>query len=297
MISKSLIEVSMFLKNEFVEPVSYVFKKYCDYDYVISEDVEYNPDEGEPKPVSEKVTIKSYINDDDQQKQKISYIQGSLALIRIVSEIPEISIKKILKKDWLEQKFPTVKIGSKFIITNEANFFSESRIVIRINPGLGFGTGHHPTTKMMLERMETYPFKGKKIFDFGCGSGILSLAAKKLGANVIKAIDIDELAIKSAEQNAKLSKLNEIEIKLGSIESLDKHLKYEIILANISSAILIKYANDLFTLTEKKATLLCSGILDKDRNKTIDSLESAGFFLKNSFKEEDWVCLEMKNYD
>ena len=106
MIKDSLIELSLIIKNEFVEPVSYVFKKFCDYDFVISEEIEYNPDENENRPISEFITIKSYLEDSDDKQQKISSIQGSLALIRLVCDIPELSIRKIFKKDWAEQKFP-----------------------------------------------------------------------------------------------------------------------------------------------------------------------------------------------
>ena len=94
---------------------------------------------------------------------------------------------------------------------------SKSKILIKINPGLGFGTGHHPTTKMMLEKMEDLKFSNKKILDFGCGSGILSIAAKKLGAKTITALEIDDLAINSAKENIKFSNLSDIDIRLSLI--------------------------------------------------------------------------------
>ena len=94
----SLIEISLIIKNEFVEPVSYVLKKFSDYDFVITEDIEFNPDENEKRPKSDLVTIKSYLEDDTNLDNKLSSIQGALALIRIVSEVPELIIKKYIKK-------------------------------------------------------------------------------------------------------------------------------------------------------------------------------------------------------
>ena len=294
MIKDSLIELSLIIKNEFVEPVSYVFKKFCDYDFVISEEIEYNPDENEDRPISEFVTIKSYLEDSDDKQQKISSIQGSLALIRLVCDIPELSIRKIFKKDWAEQKFPSIEIGKRFIITNDKKFTSNSKIIININPGLGFGTGHHPTTKMMLENIEKYDLESKSVLDFGCGSGILSIAAKKLNAKNIVAIDTDDLAISSAKENLTFSKLSSIDLRVGSIEILDANKKFDFIFANISSSIITKYSDILISRINKNGILLCSGILNIHMEKTLLKLEKSGFKLINSYQEDDWSCLEMK---
>jgi len=295
MIKDSLIEVSLAIKNEFVEPVSYVFQKFCDYDFVISEEVDYNPDENEKRPPSDFVTIKSYVEDDQQKEDKLASIQGALALIRIVCQLPELSINTIYKKDWTDQKFPSISIGEKLIITNDQNYNSKSKIIININPGLGFGTGHHPTTKMMLENIENYNFIDKNVLDFGCGSGILSIAAKKLNAKKIYAIDTDELAIISSKQNIELSKLLDIDLKLGSIESIQKNIKFDFIFANISSNIIIKYSDLLFSHSKKGGILLCSGILNSHRNDTLLALENSGFIFSDSFSEEDWTCLELRH--
>ena len=294
MIKDSLIELSLVIKNEFVEPVSYVFKKFCDYDFVISEEIEYNPDENEDRPISEFITIKSYLEDIEDQKEKISSIQGSLALIRMVCDIPELSIKKIFKKDWAEQKFPSIEIGENFIITNDKKLISNSKIIININPGLGFGTGHHPTTKMMLEQIEKYDLNSKNILDFGCGSGILSIAAKKLNAKNVIAIDTDDLAISSAKENINFSELSSIDLRVGSIETINPDKKFDFIFANISSTIISKYSHLLFSLINKNGTLLCSGILNIHMEKTLLKLEKSGFKLINSYQEDDWSCLEMK---
>ena len=294
MIKDSLIELSLIIKNEFVEPVSYVFKKFCDYDFVISEEIEYSPDENEDRPVTEFITIKSYLEDLDDQKEKISSIQGSLALIRLVCDIPELTIRKIFKKDWAEQKFPAIEVGEKFIITNDKKFTSESKIIININPGLGFGTGHHPTTKMMLENIEKYDLKSKSVLDFGCGSGILSIAAKKLNAKNIVAIDTDDLAISSAKENLNFSKLSSIDLRVGSIEILEADTKFDFIFANISSSIITKYSDILISRMNKNGILLCSGILNIHTEKTLLRLEKSGFNLLSSYQEDDWSCLEMK---
>jgi len=293
---KSLIEISLDIKNEFVEPISYVFKKYCDYDFVIEENVQFNPDENETKPFVSEVTIKSYINDNDSQKDKIAYIEGGVSLIRLVAEVPEISIKKILKSEWTDQKFPSIEIGKKFIISSDFcdDNKDDSKIIININPGLGFGTGHHPTTKMMLEKIEELDFSNKKVLDFGCGSGILSIAAKKMNSKNIIAIDIDEYAIKSSKENISRSKLENIDLRVGSIEDLCEDLKFDYIFANISSTIIQKFAEILKNKLSNKGMIICSGILLKNKLETINKLNSAGFKLIDEKIEKEWVCIVLK---
>ena len=293
MFDKSLIEVSLEIEKEFVEPVSYLFKKHCDYDYIIEEKLEYSPDENEKKPETKKVIIKSYIIDDVSKKSKIAYVDGGLSLIRLVAEIPELVIKKILQKEWTDQKFPSINIGKNFLITSDITKLEnkDSRIIINLNPGLGFGTGHHPTTKMMLEKIEEINFDKKTVLDFGCGSGILSIATQKMRASEVWSIDTDEFAIISSKENLKRSNLNVDNLIEGSIENLDNKLKFDVILANISSNIIMKYSNEMKRKLNKNGILIASGILSKNIEETLEKLQKVGFKLLSQTVEEEWECL------
>ena len=296
MFDKSLIEVSLEIEKEFVEPVSYLFKKHCDYDYIIEEKLEYSPDENEKKPESKKVIIKSYIIDDVAKKSKIAYVDGGLSLIRLVAEIPDLVIKKILEKEWTDQKFPSINIGKNFLITSDITELEnkDSRIIINLNPGLGFGTGHHPTTKMMLEKIEEINFDKKTVLDFGCGSGILSIATQKMRASEVWSIDTDEFAIISSKENLKRSNLNVDNLIEGSIENLDNKLKFDVILANISSNIIMKYSNEMKRKLNQNGILIASGILSKNIQETLEKLQNAGFKLISQTVEEEWECLVLK---
>jgi len=296
MFDKSLIEVSLEIEKEFVEPVSYLFKKHCDYDYIIEEKLEYSPDENEKKPETKKVIIKSYIIDDVSKKSKIAYVDGGLSLIRLVAEIPDLVIKKILEKEWTDQKFPSINIGKNFLITSDITELEnkDSRIIINLNPGLGFGTGHHPTTKMMLEKIEEINFDKKTVLDFGCGSGILSIAKLKMKASEVWSIDTDEFAIISSKENLKRSNLNVDNLIEGSIENLDNKLKFDVILANISSNIIMKYSNEMKRKLNQNGILIASGILSKNIEETLEKLQKAGFKLLSQTVEEEWECLVLK---
>ena len=296
MFDKSLIEISLEIEKEFVEPVSYLFKKHCDYDYIIEEKLEYSPDENEKKPETKKVIIKSYIIDDVSKKSKIAYVDGGLSLIRLVAEIPDLVIKKILQKEWTDQKFPSINIGKNFLITSDITKLEnkDSRIIINLNPGLGFGTGHHPTTKMMLEKIEEINFDKKTVLDFGCGSGILSIATQKMKASKVWSIDTDEFAIISSKENLKRSNLNVDNLIEGSIEILDNKLKFDVILANISSNIIMKYSNELKRKLNQNGILIASGILSKNIQETLEKLQKTGFKLLSQTVEEEWECLVLK---
>ena len=296
MFDKSLIEISLEIEKEFVEPVSYLFKKHCDYDYIIEEKLEYSPDENEKKPETKKVIIKSYIIDDVLKKSKIAYVDGGLSLIRLVAEIPDLVIKKILQKEWTDQKFPSINIGKNFLITSDITKLEnkDSRIIINLNPGLGFGTGHHPTTKMMLEKIEEINFDKKTVLDFGCGSGILSIATLKMKASEVWSIDTDEFAIISSKENLKRSNLNVDNLIEGSIEILDNELKFDVILANISSNIIMKYSNEMKRKLNQNGILIASGILSKNIQETLEKLQNAGFKLISQTVEEEWECLVLK---
>ena len=296
MFDKSLIEVSLEIEKEFVEPVSYLFKKHCDYDYIIEEKLEYSPDENEKKPESKKVIIKSYIIDDVDKKSKIAYVDGGLSLIRLVAEIPDLVIKKILEKEWTDQKFPSINIGKNFLTTSDITELEnkDSRIIINLNPGLGFGTGHHPTTKMMLEKIEEINFDKKTVLDFGCGSGILSIETQKMKASKVWSIDTDEFAIISSKENLKRSNLNVDNLIEGSIEILDNKLKFDVILANISSNIIMKYSNEMKRKLNQNGILIASGILSKNIQETLEKLQKTGFKLLSQTVDEEWECLVLK---
>ena len=289
---KDIIELNLDVQNEYVEPVTYLFNKHGDYNCVLFEEVTYNPDEGESKPTLDKVTVKGYIDKDNNKDRKIAFIEGGLSLNRLVSPVSELRIEEISHEKWTKQKFPPINIGENILITSDLKLDTKiSKIIIKLTPGLGFGTGHHPTTKMMLEQLENHNLKNKEVLDFGCGSGILSIAAKMLGAKSILAIDIDELSIKAAKENIKNSEVRGIELYKQSIEDLSKKLLFDMILANISSNVISKSGIEIYERLKKDGLLICSGILTKDSLKIKKDMSSLGFsFIKEEI-QGDWICL------
>ena len=144
------------------------------------------------------------------------------------------------------------------------------------------------------DRIEEINFDKKTVLDFGCGSGILSIATQKMKASKVWSIDTDEFAIISSKENLKRSNLNVENLIEGSIENLDNKLKFDVILANISSNIIMKYSNEMKRKLNQNGILIASGILSKNIEETLEKLQKAGFKLLSQTVEEEWECLVLK---
>lgn len=229
-------------------------------------------------------------------------------------ENPQVLKELLAKYDFLEPKkeiikeenweiswkefFKPFKVGKKFLILPpwEKILDFKERVCIYIEPGQAFGTGHHPTTQLMLENIEIF-FENfsKKIFleilDFGCGTGILGIACAKLYDNLkVYTLDIDEVALLATLQNAKL---NQVEDKIEILNQLPKGKTFDLILANLSFKELKKEALNILKLSKRKKTkLFLSGILVKDVEKIKKLYQEIGFICEKMNKKEEWAFLE-----
>lgn len=176
--------------------------------------------------------------------------------------------------------------------TIKADFHKDlvpNKYEIIITPKMSFGTGHHATTRLMLEFMAMIDFKDKSVFDFGTGTGILAIMAQKLGAKSVMAIDNDEWSLENAIENCNINQADKVQISLEDIETLKT--PYDIILANINRNILTQYMEHLYQLLNPQGTLLLSGILEQDEPFLIDIAQQKGFSLKQTKRSNNWVAL------
>lgn len=162
-----------------------------------------------------------------------------------------------------------------------------------INPKMAFGTGHHATTFMMIQRMSSIDFPNQKVFDFGCGTGILAILASKMGADSIDAIDIEEEAYLNTIENAVINKVKNINTYKGDLNDI-KPVKYNIILANINKNILIRYATPLTSMLLPKGKILLSGILLEDIHIIKETFEFKGLDFIDQSERDNWACLEFE---
>ena len=233
-------------------------------------------------------------------------INGQQLLLRIKQKLNRaMETHTIDDQDWENswQKFyQPIEIGKKLLITPEwLNPNPGKRKILRLDPGLAFGTGSHPTTQMCLTAMEKIPLRGKKVLDIGCGSGILGIGAMVLGAARVDGCDVDPLAPDAARSNAKLNgiSLENYRITAGDILN-DRKLqqkyekKYDLVLANIVADVILKLSPMVKNYMFKDGSYICSGIIEERADEVEDCLNSL-YYVRSHVKQEEWHCFVCEN--
>jgi len=203
----------------------------------------------------------------------------------------ECTESKLKNSDWVSSYQKSIEpiAIDKFYIHPTWNEENPDYINIVIDPALAFGTGHHPTTATCLQAISTYVTQDDKLLDVGCGSGILSIAAMKLGAKV-DACDTDPISVKNSIENAKLNDIEYYNIWEGS--STLRSDKYHVVVANIVADVLTFIAKDLKDALEFDGILILSGILDKYEKRVLSYYKN--LTLIQRIPQEEWVTLVLK---
>ena len=244
--------------------------------------------------------IKLYLEDTDLSSMaRLEKTVAELNLTMNVTAMPDV--------DWEESwkdNYPPQLLGEKMIVLPYwlADSDDSGRIPIILDPGLTFGTGAHPSTQMVMETMEETVKEGDYCLDLGSGSGILSIAALRLGANCATGVDIDPKAEDIARENAAYNGFASPEFTAltGNVTE-DKALmaklaekQYDVLLVNIVADVIIALSPVLPKFMTEKTTLICSGILDVRLNDVIAALTAAGLTVTQVKQKEDWRCVTAK---
>ena len=240
--------------------------------------------------------IHVYVNPQENPLEAVSFIKERLENENISFEI---TIADCKTEDWVnnwKQYFHPMPIGKKLLIrpTWEDEYDPQGRTVLHIEPGLAFGTGSHPTTKLCLETLENYINENSTVLDIGCGSGILSIASLLLGAKNAFGVDIDKLAVKTALENAKENGFEPPVFKAVNGNLSDKVTgKYNVIVANIVADIIMDFNKEVGHFLDKDGVYITGGIIDSRKDEVIYSFEQNGFEIIENFEEKGWnvfVC-------
>lgn len=251
-------------------------------------------------PAFDRVTVRTVIPADDQARRE--HIEMMLALIgkALPHGLPAPQFTRIGETDWAtawREHFQTIRIGRRFVIKPSWREYTpvEEDIVIEIDPGLAFGSGLHPTTRLCLEIFETMDWAGQELFDVGTGSGILSIAAAKLGARRIRAVDIDEVAVRVAQENFARNGLADnpllmVETAVGSAVDAGGR-RWPVVVANILANILLELMPHLAAATAADGRLVLSGMILEQEAEVTAAAAAQGLVVVDRRQEEDWVAL------
>lgn len=201
------------------------------------------------------------------------------------------------EQDWAEswkQYFFTEKITHDIVIKPSWRSYTPepNEIVLEIDPGMAFGTGTHPTTRMCIALIEKYIQPGDAFLDIGTGSGILMMAAAKLGAGAMTGIDNDEMAVAVARRNLLQNNIHPaaFELNTGNLVS-SVTSTFSLIAANILSEIILHLLDDIHSVAKKNTIFICSGIIEPKRAMVEDKLRACGFDILEIQTGEEWVAI------
>ncbi len=202
--------------------------------------------------------------------------------------------RSIPDQDWNEswkKGFIPLDVGARFTILPPWEQQHAGRINLIIDPGMAFGTGHHETTRSCLILMERYADNGKKdrFLDLGTGTGLLAIAALKLGYREVTAVDTDPLSIEAVNRNVKLNHAGDIRCFEGSIA--DVHGPFDVIAANIISGVLTQLAPDIASCLSPSGIVILSGILTEQADEVIAAFELSGMSVRQLYRDGKWVSI------
>ncbi|MBO4916188.1 MAG: 50S ribosomal protein L11 methyltransferase [Oscillospiraceae bacterium] len=240
--------------------------------------------------------VKFYLSDDPGGRAQLAEIEKALG------RKPQCTF--LQDEDWengWKSYYEPLPVGEKLLIVPawmEAE--PAGRTELRLDPGIAFGTGSHPTTRMCLQALEAYAGPGKTVLDLGCGSGILSIAALLLGCDGATACDIDPKSPDAARRNAALNGVAEEQYRLcvGDVlsdEGMRRYLGggFDIVLANIVADVILSLSSFVRRFMARNAVLICSGIIDDRAAEVENALKRNGFTVLRHLHEEEWhafVC-------
>lgn len=233
-----------------------------------------------------------------------AYIQKELDNPELIQEIQledikfSYTTKEIAKQNWNEEwekNFSRVFVEDLCCI--RASFHQPPEKVkydIVITPKMSFGTGHHDTTWLMCQSMANVDFKGKKVLDMGCGTGVLAILAKKLGATEITGIDIEDWSVENAIENSEINQAKDIKYLHGDASLLPGTEHFDIILANINKNILKQDLPAYYRSMKNSGILLLSGFFTVDVTELKQEAEKCGFKYLDSYNKNEWAVIKLE---
>jgi ribosomal protein L11 methyltransferase len=304
MVADSWLEVSLIVDGELAEAVAEVLARYAPGGVVVeSTAIQAGPDE-HGTPVGP-MRVCAYLPAGADLEQTRQKVEESLHYLGMIQPLPAPEYTPIQQQNWMEawkQHYRPIEVGARLLILPAWIYPPKTeRIVLKIDPGMAFGTGTHPTTQLSLALLERYVKPGDTILDVGCGSGILSVAARKLGADLAYGVDIDPNAVEISRQTAEDNQVLEgIVFQAGSVTEVLAGIfpirQAPLVVANILTHILLKLFEDgMAGPVAPGGVLLLSGILEEREPEILAALEKQNLTVIERIQMDDWLGLAVKS--
>jgi ribosomal protein L11 methyltransferase len=296
---ESWLELSSVAEPEAADAVAEVFGRWG-RGVAIDQPVLQSPDQdGGWIDPNRNVVVKTYIPVDEEAEEKRRLLEEAAWHLGRLRHVEPLQAKVIAEEDWAsswKRFFFPHRVGKRLVIVPSwrRRAREPQDLVIRLDPGMAFGTGLHPTTRMCLAALEDLVQLDAKVFDFGCGSAILSIAAALLGAKKIEAVDVDPIAVEVAKENARRNKVaRKIRVRKATVEPgvAVPGAPFDVIAANISTFILKNASVGLFGAIQPGGSAVLSGILATAADEVQSTYEAAGWQHVETRREGDWIAM------
>ncbi len=242
------------------------------------------------------VTVKTYLPLDEEGLKTKRCIEEALWHLSQIYPLPTPEFRELTEDDWAnawKKHYHVLRIGKRIVIKPpwQEHERRPDEVVIELDPGMAFGTGLHPTTRMCLQALEEHLEPGAKVLDLGTGSGILAIAAAKLGAGSVLALDNDPLAVKAARANVRANGVqNLVAVEHGSLDQTTE--EFELVLVNILARVIIELTNQgLVDRVRPTGQMIAAGIIEEQEAEVTVALREHGMEIVERRQEKDWVTL------
>jgi ribosomal protein L11 methyltransferase len=286
----SWLEASVQVDGEAAEAVSEVFNRYGRGGVVLSTDF------GNGSSDTAVVTVKTYLPLDEEGRKTRRRIEEALWHLGQIYPLPPPDFRELREDDWAnawKKHYHVLRVGQRIVIKPpwQEHKPQPDEVVIELDPGMAFGTGLHPTTRMCLQALEEHLEPGARVLDLGTGSGILAIAAAKLGAGYVLALDNDPLAVKAARANVHSNGVqNLVAVEHGSLGKTTE--EFELVLVNILAKVIIGLAGQgLIDRVQPTGLMVLAGIIEEQEAEVTAALREHGLDIIERRQEKDWVTL------
>ncbi|MDQ7030896.1 MAG: 50S ribosomal protein L11 methyltransferase [Ardenticatenia bacterium] len=278
--------------GEAAETVCEVMSRYAHGSPVITEEADCGG----------RLTVAAYLSDTPEGRQHLRQLREALWHLSCLYPLPEPTVRRLETTDWREawkRHYRPLRVGRRLLIVPTWETApEEGRVVVRLDPGMAFGTGQHPSTRTCLCLVEDTLTPGDRVLDVGSGSGILAIAAAKLGAGQVWAVDVDEVAVRATRENAEHNAIpwsadspppGGLCVRQGSVEAAEG--SFDLIVINILADVILHLLPEVIPRLSAQGRLLLGGILHPQAHAVTRALEEHRLTVQRVVQEGDWMAL------